>query len=90
MRPTSIHEKSATIFYRKSIQLAATKPRVSRILDTAVPGGESCTKICLRAARLFEREDVQAKLAWPHSGFHVRDAVLVPDGDVAFALRLAR
>ncbi len=29
-------------------------------------------------------------LAWPHSGFHVHDAVLVPDGDVAFALRLAR
>jgi hypothetical protein len=25
-----------------------------------------------------------------HSGFHVHDAVLVPDGDVAFALRLAR
>ena len=29
-------------------------------------------------------------LAWPHSGFHVHDAVLLPDGDVAFALRLAR
>ena len=29
-------------------------------------------------------------LAWPDSGFHVHDAVLVPDGDVAFALRLAR
>ena len=39
---------------------------------------------------LFEREDAAAMLAWPHSGFHVHDAVLVPDGDVAFALRLAR
>lgn len=39
---------------------------------------------------LFEPEDAEAMLAWPHSGFHVHDAVLVPDGDVAFALRLAR
>ena len=39
---------------------------------------------------LFEREDAEAMLAWPHSGFHVHDAVLVPDGDMAFALRLAR
>ncbi len=39
---------------------------------------------------LFEREDAEAMLAWPHSGFHVHDAVLVPDGDTAFALRLAR
>jgi hypothetical protein len=28
--------------------------------------------------------------AWPHSGFQVHDAMLVPDGDMAFALRLAR
>jgi hypothetical protein len=39
---------------------------------------------------LFEREDAEAMLAWPHSGFHVHDAVFVPDGDMAFALRLAR
>ena len=39
---------------------------------------------------LFERDDAHAMLAWPHSGFHVHDAVLVPDGDMAFALRLAR
>ena len=39
---------------------------------------------------LFEREDAEAMLAWPHSGFHVHDAVLVPDGDTSFALRLAR
>ncbi len=39
---------------------------------------------------LFEREDAEAMLAWPHAGFHVHDAVLVPDGDTAFALRLAR
>jgi hypothetical protein len=39
---------------------------------------------------LFERDDAAAMLAWPHSGFHVHDAVLVPDGDLAFALRLAR
>ena len=39
---------------------------------------------------LFEPDEAQAMLTWPHSGFHVHDAVLVPDGDVAFALRLAR
>lgn len=39
---------------------------------------------------LFEPEEAQAMLAWPHSGVHVHDAVLVPDGDVGFALRLAR
>lgn len=25
--------------------------------------------------------DAEGMLAWPHSGFHVHDAVLVPDGD---------
>lgn len=39
---------------------------------------------------VFEREDAEAMLAWPHSGFHVHDGVLVPDGDMTFALRLAR
>jgi hypothetical protein len=39
---------------------------------------------------IFEREDAAAMLAWPHSGFHVHVAVLVPDGDMAFALRRAR
>jgi hypothetical protein len=39
---------------------------------------------------LFEPEEAEAMLAWPHSGFHVHDAVLVPEGDVAFAQRLAR
>ncbi len=39
---------------------------------------------------LFECEDAEAMLAWQHSGLHVHDAVLVPDGDVPFALRLAR
>ena len=29
-------------------------------------------------------------LARPDSAFHVHDAVLVPEADVAFALRLAR
>lgn len=39
---------------------------------------------------VFESEDADAMLAWPHSGFHVHDAVWVSDGDTAFALRLAR
>jgi hypothetical protein len=39
---------------------------------------------------VFEPEDADGMLAWPHSGFHVHDAVWVPDGDTAFALRLAR
>ena len=34
-----------------------------------------------------ERENADAMLAWPHSGFHVHDAVWVPDGDTAFARR---
>jgi hypothetical protein len=38
----------------------------------------------------LEREDAEAMRAWPHSGFHVHAAVLVPGGDLAFALRLAR
>ena len=39
---------------------------------------------------ICEGEDARAILAWPHAGFHVHDAVWVPDGDVAFAKRLAR
>ncbi len=39
---------------------------------------------------IFEAEDARAMLAWPHAGFHVHDAVWVPDGDGAFAKRLAR
>ena len=39
---------------------------------------------------VFEPEEADAMLAWPHSGFHVHDAVWVSDGDTAFALRLAR
>ncbi len=38
----------------------------------------------------FEAHEAQAMLAWPHSGFHVHDAVLVPEDDTGFALRLAR
>lgn len=38
----------------------------------------------------FEDHEAQAMLAWPHSGFHVHDEVLVPEDDTAFALRLAR
>lgn len=32
----------------------------------------------------------QGMLHWPHSGFHVRTGVGVPEEDRAFALRLAR
>jgi hypothetical protein len=45
---------------------------------------------CFVRRGIFEREDAEAMLAWPHPGFHVHDAVLVPDGDMDFALRLAR
>ena len=38
---------------------------------------------------LFEPEEAQAMLTWPHSGFHVH-VVLEPEGDIPFALRLAR
>ncbi len=39
---------------------------------------------------LFEADDAQGMLAWPHSGFHVHDGVWVADGDMDFAKRLAR
>jgi hypothetical protein len=39
---------------------------------------------------LLEPEAAQGMLAWPHSGFHVHDAVWVPAADRAFATRLAR
>ena len=39
---------------------------------------------------IFEAEDARAMLAWLDAGFHVHDAVWVPDGNVAFAKRLAR
>ena len=39
---------------------------------------------------VLEPDEADAMLAWPHSGFHVHDAVWVSDGDTAFALRLAR
>ncbi len=37
----------------------------------------------------FEEREAHAMLAWPHSGFPVYDAMLVPEDDPAFALRLA-
>ena len=39
---------------------------------------------------IFEDDDARSMLSWPHSGFHVHDSVLVPEGDTDFALRLAR
>ena len=39
---------------------------------------------------IFEAEEAQGMLEWPHSGFHVHDEVLVPGDDTAFLLRLAR
>ena len=42
------------------------------------------------ALRTLWLEDADARLAWPHSGFHVHDEVWVPDGDMEFAKRLAR
>ena len=38
---------------------------------------------------VFDAGDAQAMLAWPHAGFHVHDAVWAPEGDGAFAKRLA-
>ncbi|MGI9077882.1 MAG: IS91 family transposase [Gemmatimonadaceae bacterium] len=39
---------------------------------------------------IFEADDAEGMLAWPHSGFHVHDGVCVADGDLDFAKRLAR
>jgi len=39
---------------------------------------------------IFEADDAEGMLAWPHSGFHVHDGVWVADGDLDFAKRLAR
>jgi hypothetical protein len=39
---------------------------------------------------LFEAEQAEAMLQWPHSGFHVHDSVWIAEEDRPFALRLAR
>jgi hypothetical protein len=39
---------------------------------------------------LFEAEQAEAMLQWPHSGFHVHDSVWIAEDDRPFALRLAR
>ena len=39
---------------------------------------------------LFDAEQAQGMLQWPHSGFQVHAGVGVPEDDRAFALRLAR
>jgi hypothetical protein len=39
---------------------------------------------------LFDEGQAQGMLQWPHSGFHVHDAVWVDQDDHAFAQRLAR
>jgi hypothetical protein len=39
---------------------------------------------------LFDPDQAEGMLQWPHSGFHVPAGVGVPAGDRAFALRLAR
>lgn len=39
---------------------------------------------------LFDDEQAAGMRTWPHSGFHVHTAVWVPEGDRAFATRLAR
>ncbi len=39
---------------------------------------------------LFDRDQAQGMLQWPHSGFQVHTGVGVPEDDRAFALRLAR
>ena len=39
---------------------------------------------------LFDPEQAEGMLQWPHSGFHVHDAVWVDQDDHAFARRLAR
>ena len=43
--------------------------------------------VCLE---LFDEGQATGMLQWPHSGFHVHDAVGVPEDDRAFARRLAR
>lgn len=61
--------------------------QTARPLD-ALAGGAAAR--ALVRCGVFEPDDADAMLAWPHSGFHVHDAVWVPDGHTAFALRLAR
>ena len=39
---------------------------------------------------LFDEDQAQGMLQWPHSGFQVHPGVGVPEDDRAFALRLAR
>ncbi len=39
---------------------------------------------------LFDEDQAQGMLQWPHPGFHVHTGVGVPEDDRAFAVRLAR
>ena len=39
---------------------------------------------------LFDEDQAQAMLQWPHSGFHAHDSVWVSEDDRPFAERLAR
>ncbi len=39
---------------------------------------------------LFDEEQADGMLTWPHSGFHVHTAVWVPEEDRAFATQSAR
>ena len=39
---------------------------------------------------LFDMDQAAGMRTWPHSGFHVHTAVWIPEGDRAFATRLAR
>ena len=39
---------------------------------------------------LFDEDQAETMLRWPHSGFHVHDAVWVAEDDRTFAWRLAR
>ncbi len=49
----------------------------------------ACLKLFVQR-EILEEPEAESMLQWPHSGFHVHDAVLVPEDDTAFALRLAR
>ena|ERR1035437_1287924 len=64
-------------------------------MDRHDPGrlAEAFRRVVLRLfvrKELFEAEQAEAMLQWPHSGFHVHDAVWVAGEDRPFALRLAR
>ena len=72
-------------------RLAAIERRSEAPRPSTRSSSESLSRNRLFVRRgLFDEDQAQGMLQWPHSGFQVHAGVGVPEDDRAFALRLAR